>query len=175
MGTIFSFLHMTGENREYEFAAPLAAQSSAINCDQRAEMNGTTYTYEMENETRGYHVYGSSWKPKIGDFLLTDREVSNEDSKFAVAVYEELSIDGKKIVGRLPVEFSRIAAYFIENGGETSCKVTGKRNHSKGPRGGMAILCKLCWTSSNKRHVTKLDVLHTAEKIKILRRYGLSV
>ena len=42
-------------------------------------MNGAIYTYEMENEIRGYHVYGSSWKPKISDFLLNDREVSNED------------------------------------------------------------------------------------------------
>ena len=129
----------------------------------------------MESEIRGFHVYGSSWKPKIGDFLFTDREVSNEDDKFAVAVYEELGIDGKKIVGHLPVEFSRIASYFIENGGEISCKVTGKRKHSKGPRGGMAIPCKLFWTSSNKRHVKKLDALIAAEKIKILRRYGLNV
>ena len=84
-------------------------------------MNGATYTYEMESEIRGYHVYGSSWKPKISDLFLTDREVLNEDDKFAVAVYEELGIDGKRIVGHLPVEFSRIAAYFIENGGEISC------------------------------------------------------
>ena len=118
-------------------------------------MNGATYTYEMENEIRGYHVYGCNWKHKIGDFLLTDQEVPNEDGKFPVAVYKELGIDGKKVVGHLPVEFSRIAAYFIENGGEISCKVTGKGKHSKGPRGGMAIPCKLCWTSSNKRHVKK--------------------
>ena len=96
--------------------------------------------------------------------------MSNEDDKFAVAVYEELGIDGKKIVGHLPMEFSR-----IENGGEISCKVTGKRKHSKGPRGGMAIPCKLFWTSSNKRHVKKLDALIAAEKIMILRRYGLRV
>jgi len=107
--------------------------------------------------------------------LLTDREASSKDDKFAVAVYQELSIDEKKIVGHLPVEFSRIAAYFIENRGEISCKVTGKRKHSKGPRGGMAIPCKLCWTSSNKRHVKKLDALIAAERIKILRRYGLKV
>ena len=76
-------------------------------------------------------VYGSSWKLKISDFLLTDRTVS--DDKFAVAVYEELGIDWKKVFGHIPVEFSRIAAYFIENSGEISCKVTGKRKHSKGP------------------------------------------
>ena len=73
------------------------------------------------DKIRGYHVYGSSWKPKIGDFSLTDREDSNEDDKFAEAVYDELGIDGKKTVEYLPVEFSRIAAYFIENDGEISC------------------------------------------------------
>ena len=93
-------------------------------------MNGATCSEEMESEIRGYHVYGSIWKPKIGDFLLTDREVSNEDDKFAVAVYEELRFDGEKIVGHLPAEFGRTAAYFIENDGEISCKVTGKRKHS---------------------------------------------
>ena len=125
----------------------------------------------MESEVRGYHVYGSSQKLKIGDFLLTDQEVSNEDDKFAVAVYEELGFDefdGKKIVGHLPVEFSRIAAYFIENDGEISCKVTGKRKHYKGPQGGMAILCKLCQTPSNKSHVKKFDAL-IAEKFKEIK------
>ena len=91
-----------------------------------------------------------------------------------VAVFEELGMDGKKIVGHLPMEFSRIAAYFIENG-EISCTMTGKRKHSEGPRGGMAIPCKLCWTSSNKKHVKKLDALIPAERTKILRRYGLSI
>ena len=79
----------------------------------------------------------------VGNPKLTDREVSNEEDKFAVAVYEELGINGKKIVGHL-LKFSRIAVYFIENGCEISCKVTRKRKHSKGPRGGMAIPCKLC-------------------------------
>jgi len=95
-------------------------------------MSGATCTYEMDSEIRGYHVCGSSWKPKIGNLLLTDREASNEDDEFAVAIYQELVIE-KKIVRHLPVEFGRIAAYFIENSGEISCKVTGKRKHSKCP------------------------------------------
>ena len=53
------------------------------------------------------------------------------------------------------------------------CKVTGKRVHSKGPRGGLAIPCKLRWTSSNKKHVWRLDKLIATEKSKILQRYGL--
>lgn len=82
---------------------------------------------------KGYHIYGNSWKPEIGDFLLTGREVSNEDDKFAVAVFEELGMDGQKVVRHLPMKFSRNAAYFIQNRGEIYCKVTGKRKHSKGP------------------------------------------
>ena len=114
----------------------------------------------MESEIRGYHVYGSSRKPKIGDFLLTDRQVSNLTKTTSLQwLFMKSEFDGKKIVGHLPVEFSRIVAYFIENDGEISCKVTGKRKHSKGPRGGMAIPCKLCWLPLNKRHVKKLDGL----------------
>ena len=56
--------------------------------------------------------------------------MSNEEDKFAVAFYQELGIDEKKIAGHLPVEFSKIAAYFIENGTQISCRVTVKRKHS---------------------------------------------
>jgi len=102
-------------------------------------MSGAIRTYEMDSEIRGYHVYGSSWKTQNRRLLLTDREVSNEDDKFAVVVYRELGVNEKKIVPHLQVEFSRIAAYFIENG-----EVSGKRKHSEGPRGGMAIPWTLC-------------------------------
>ena len=85
------------------------------------------------------------WKPTIGDILSTDRELSNEDGKFTVGVYETDST-GNKLVGHLPAEFSRTARYFINNGGEIPCQVTGKRVHSQGPRGEME---KLQWTSSN--------------------------
>jgi len=50
-------------------------------------MCGATCTYEMESEIRGYHVYQSCWKPKIGNLLMTDWEVSKEENKFVVAVY----------------------------------------------------------------------------------------
>ena len=80
--------------------------------------------------------------------MSTDRELSNEDDKFTVGVYETDST-GNKLVGHLPAEFSRTARYFINNGGEIPCQVTGKRVHSQGPRGEMAIPCKLQWTSSN--------------------------
>ena len=135
-------------------------------------MGGTTFTYEMESEIRGFHVYGQTWRPTIGDLLSTDREQANEDDKFAVAVYRT-HLNENELVGHLPAEFSRIAAYFIQNGGEIVCKVTGKRVHSKGPRGGLAIPCQLRCTSSNKKHVRRLDKLIATEKSKILQRYGL--
>ena len=135
-------------------------------------MDGTTFTYEMESEIRGFHVYGKAWRPTIGDLLSTDWELANEDDKFAVCVYRT-NHNENELVGHLPAEFSRIAAYFIQNGGEIFCKVTGKRVHSKGPRGGLAIPCKLRWTSSNKKHVRRLNKLIATETSKILQRYGL--
>ena len=61
-----------------------------------------------------------------------------------------------------------IATYFIQNGGEIVCQGTGKRVHSKGPQEGLAIPCKLRWTSSNKKHVRRLDKLVATEKSKII-------
>ena len=119
------------------------------------------------DELRG--CFGS-WSD--GTFLLTDWELSNEDDKFAVGIYETNST-GNKLMGHLPAEFSRIACYFIKNSGEISCQVTGKRVHSQGPQGGMAIPYKLQWTSLNKKHAWKLDKLITAKRSKILGRYGL--
>ena len=97
---------------------------------------------------------------------------SSIHDKFAVGVYRT-NPNENELVGHLPAEFSRIAAYFIQNGGEIFCKVTGKRVHSKGPRGGLAIPCKLHWTSSNKKHVRRLDKLIATETSKIRQRYGL--
>ena len=42
---------------------------------------------------------------------------------------------------------------------------------SKGLRG---LTCKLRWTSSNNKHIRKLDTLIAAERSKILRRHGLT-
>ena len=88
-------------------------------------MSGATRTYEMESEIRGYHVCASSWRPQISGLLLTDWEVSNEHDEFALAFYQELGVNEKKIVGHLPVEFSRIAAYYWErwwNFLQSNCK-----------------------------------------------------
>ena len=79
-------------------------------------MAGTTFTYEMESEIRGFHVYGKAWRPTIGDLLSTDRELANEDDKFAVGVYRT-NHNKNELVGHLPAEFSCIAPYFIQNSG----------------------------------------------------------
>jgi len=40
-------------------------------------------------------VYGKMQRPTINDLLATNRELSNEDDKFAVAVYQAGSGDGR--------------------------------------------------------------------------------
>ena len=72
------------------------------------------------------------------------------------------------------MEFSGIAICFIENAGEISGKSNWEK-HSKGPQGGIALPCTLCWAFLNERHVKNLDALLVAERVKILSRYGLNV
>ena len=59
-------------------------------------MGGTTCNYYgMEREIRGYHVYGKMWRLSINDLFITNNwELSNEDDKFAVGVYQTCSADG---------------------------------------------------------------------------------
>ena len=70
-------------------------------------------------------------------------------------------------MGHLPIELSLIAAHFIQKGhrGKISCQATRKRIHLQGPQVGMTIP----WSE----HVWKLDKLISAEKRRILQRYGL--
>ena len=75
-------------------------------------MERTTFTYEMESEIRGFHVYGQTWRPTIGDLLSTDREQANEDDKFAVAVYGTHPNENE-LMGHLPAEFSRNNCYLF--------------------------------------------------------------
>ena len=56
----------------------------------------------------------------IGDLLSTDRELANEDDKFAVGVYCT-NPNENELVGHLLAEFSRIAASVVQNIGEIFC------------------------------------------------------
>ena len=74
---------------------------------------------------RGYHVYQDVWDAAIGEILTCEREPSNSQVRYAVAVKKEGSI-----VGHLPKNVSRVCSLFLRRGGTIECTITGTRRYS---------------------------------------------
>ena len=94
---------------------------------------------------RGYHVYQRIWTPVIGEILETVREPDNKHDKYAMAVLEEQT---KCIVGHIPQEISSLSSFFIRRGGTIIVQVTGQRERSSKPDGGLEVPC--VYTFSHK-------------------------
>ena len=75
---------------------------------------------------RGYHVYQDVWDAAIGEILTCEREPSNSQDRYAVAVKKE----GSSIVGHLPKNVSRVCSLFLRRGGTIECTITGTRRYS---------------------------------------------
>ena len=65
----------------------------------------------------------------------TQQEHGNTEDQYAVTI---ISND---VVGHVPKELSQTFWFFIESGGEISCKITGRRQRSRLLQGGMEIPC----------------------------------
>ena len=68
---------------------------------------------------RGYHVYQSVWDAAIGEILTCEREPSNSQDRYAVAVKKE----GSSIVGQLPKNVSRACSLFLRQGINSALEV----------------------------------------------------
>ncbi len=62
---------------------------------------------------RGFHVFGNSWEPRLGEILTAQQERTNLEDKFAVSVLSSSAV----VVGHLPREVSRHLWWFLELGG----------------------------------------------------------
>ena len=58
---------------------------------------------------RGYHVYQTTWYPKLGDVLCLEREPTNCKDRYAVAV-----INGSIVVGHLPYNIHGLYRIFLK-------------------------------------------------------------
>ena len=96
-------------------------------------------SYSIETVIRGYHVYGAVWSARQGEVLYYDRELANPEDEFAVAV--KLQDSSRTTMSHIPRELSRLAWHFIRRGGHITFKVTGKRERSPLPQGGLEIPC----------------------------------
>ena len=71
-------------------------------------------------------------------------------------------VKGDETVVHLPLEFCRIALYFLGRNGEIIVKVIGRRQHCKHLCGGMEVPCLLQFNCSNKgqmKHLKKLYLI----------------
>lgn len=94
---------------------------------------------ERNSCVRGYHVYKNIWDAVIGEELQCERELDNENDRYAVAVKK----DGT-IIGHLPRTISRACSLFLRRGNSISCCVTGHRRYSADlPQGGLEVPCTL--------------------------------
>ena len=71
---------------------------------------------------RGYHVYGVSWTPSVGEQLETFCEAGICHDKYTVAVTKENS---GEVIGHIPRNISHTSWYFIKSKGEITGEVTG--------------------------------------------------
>ena len=95
---------------------------------------------------RGYHVYQDVWDAAIGEILTCEREPSNSQDRYAVAVKKEGSI-----VGHLPKNVSRVCSLFLRRGGTIECTITGTRRYSADlVQGGLEVPCFLLFKGKEK-------------------------
>ena len=103
---------------------------------------------------RGYHIYKTVWKARIGEVLSCAREPTNAIDRYAVSVFKY-----DTVVGHLPQKISRVCSSFIRRGGEIMCEVTGRRRHSRDlVQGGLELPCTLIM-KCNKKELDKVKQL----------------
>ena len=76
--------------------------------------------FEVESCIRGFHVYGTVWKPRIGEILSCSREGGNREDPFAVAVQKSSAT-----VGHVPRRISCVCSLFLRRGGTIVLAMTG--------------------------------------------------
>ena len=75
--------------------------------------------HEVESCVRGYHIYGDSWTPNVGDLLYCERESGNLNDVYAVAIK-----NGASVIGHVPRKLSAACSLFLRLGGTMNCEIT---------------------------------------------------
>ena len=105
--------------------------------------------FEVESSVRGHHVYMQEWTPFIGEKLECQREETNEQDPYAVAIVKRTAGRRTKVVGRVPRRISAACSLFLQRSGNIDCTITGARHHSSDlPQGGLEVPCTLRFSIS---------------------------
>ena len=111
---------------------------------------------------RGFHVYKAIWTPVSNAEHSTQQEHGNTEDQYAVAI-----INNDVVVRHVPKELSQTFWFFIERGGEISCRIIGRRQMSPLLQGGMEIPCIYTFRGK-KKLVGKLRLLLKSMDMELL-------
>ena len=99
--------------------------------------NEPLQVFEFKSFIRGYHAYQDLWSPQLGDVLPIEREPTNLEDKFAVAV----KLEGR-VVGHLQFNRASTVSPFLNRSvNKGTVEVTGERIN-RGAGYGLEIPCK---------------------------------
>ena len=115
--------------------------------------------FEVESSVRGHHVYMQEWTPFIGEKLECQREETNEQDPYAVAIVKTAGRRTKLVVGHVSRRISAACSLFLQRSGNIECTITGTRRYSLDlPQGGLEVPCTLHFSGDAKLmlKITKL-------------------
>ena len=68
--------------------------------------------HEVVSCIRGFHIYGDTWTPSVGEILICERESGNASDLYAMAIKK-----GSEVVGHVPRKMSAACSLFLQLGG----------------------------------------------------------
>ena len=70
---------------------------------------GNLCVFVFDSFIRGYHAYKDMQEPSLGDVLRLEREITNTNDRFAVAV-----VQGSTVVGHIPYNTAPAVSHFMK-------------------------------------------------------------
>ena len=81
--------------------------------------------FEKHSFIRGHHINHRIWTPELGECLVYEREPTNVNDRYAVAVVKD-----DVAVSHLPRAQSKIHSLFLLRNGTIDCIITGSKRYS---------------------------------------------
>ena len=118
--------------------------------------------FELNHYIHGYHDYMDNWTQYIGGTSSLHSEPSNLKDPLTVAV---MSSDNK-VVGHIPVLFSRVFHFFLQRHGHNGyCEITGERIN-RGIGVGLEIPC-IYHLSGKQLYINKISIIVNKLVVKV--------
>ena len=124
-------------------------------------------TFSFRCGLRGYHVYRTTWRPRIDEILSVKHEAENSFDRHAIAAIKQRRDGGlplEQVVGHLPKEISRFIKFILIHGARVTVKVIDV-DYRRSPlvQGGLEIpvlvSVAMDCSDSNKGKIKKLEIL----------------